>query len=66
MVVHNLARMAFGVAATVSFLLIWSARTAGYAPAPAPASDYTNISYYNYDADGLYSLHFKLVPKRPV
>ena len=72
MVVHNLARMAFGVAATVSFLLIWSARTAvaqapAYAPAPAPALDYSiTVSYYNLDTDGLYSLYFKLVPKRPV
>jgi hypothetical protein len=72
MVVHNLARMAFGVMATVSFLLIWSAGTVvaqapGYAPAPGPASG-ENIStiYHNEEADGLYSLYFKLVLKRRV
>lgn len=72
MVVHNLARMAFGVVATLSFLSIWSARTAvaqapGYAPAPGPASS-ENIStvYYNAEADGLYSLYFELVLKRRV
>lgn len=58
MVVHDFARMAFGVVATVSFLFIWTARTAvaqapAYAPAPGPGSGYTE-NYYNAESDGLY------------
>lgn len=72
MVVHNLARMAFGVVATVSCLLIWSARSAvaqapAYAPAPGPASgDNITVVYYNAESDGLYSHYFKLVLNRLV